>query len=158
METFRQSIFEDAVKSAYDFVQDNHSRSSQKGTLRGLHFQSPPHAQGKLARCTIGAILDIAVDIRSQSNTYGQYIKAELSAQNGSQLWVPPGFLHGFLTLTDNVDVQYKCTNYYVPKFDGAVIWNDPDLKIDWGVSPDDVILSGKDKAAQKFADFTSPF
>jgi len=158
METFRQSIFKTATQSQLRFVQDNHSRSSQKGTLRGLHFQTPPHPQGKLVRCTIGAILDVAVDARTASPTYGQYVKAELNSENGKQLWVPPGFLHGFLTLTDNVDVQYKCSDYYNAECDGGVLWNDPDLNIDWGITPDKVILSDKDKTAQTFADFISPF
>jgi len=158
METFRQSAFEIAAGTKLKFVQDNQSRSAQKGTLRGLHFQTPPHPQGKLVRCTIGKILDVAVDARRGSPTYGRYIKAELSGENHAQLWVPPGFLHGFLTLTDNVDVHYKCTDYYAPDCDGSVLWNDPDIGIDWGVEPQDIILSDKDKVAQKFADFVSPF
>jgi len=158
MESFRQSAFEAATQTPFSFVQDNHSRSALKGTLRGLHFQTPPHPQGKLVRCTQGVILDVAVDARKASPTYGRYIKAELSDENNAQLWVPPGFLHGFLTLTDGVDVQYKCTDYYAPDCDGSVLWNDPDLAIDWGIDGDNVILSGKDKAAQKFADFISPF
>lgn len=162
MESFRQSSFEAAAKTSIKFVQDNHSRSAQKGTVRGLHFQTPPHPQGKLVRCIKGKILDIAVDARKASPTYGRHIKAELSEENNAQLWVPPGFLHGFVTLSDAVDVQYKCTDYYAPDCDGSVLWNDPDLGIDWGsdwgFDPKTAILSDKDKAAQRFADFISPF
>jgi len=158
METFRQSVFNEAIGEPLHFVQDNHSRSTQKGTLRGLHFQTPPHPQGKLVRCIIGKILDVAVDARRQSPTYGRYVKAELSDENHAQLWVPPGFLHGFLTLTDHVDVQYKCTDYYAADCDGSVLWSDPDIGIDWGVDRQNIILSDKDKTAQRFADFVSPF
>ncbi len=158
MESFRQTEFEMAAKSSLKFVQDNHSRSLQKGTLRGLHYQSPPHAQGKLVRCIAGKVLDVAVDVRRGSASYGKYVSAELSSDNHAQLWVPPGFLHGFLTLTDHVDIQYKCTNYYAADCDGSVLWNDPDIAIDWGVDPENVILSNKDKNAQRFADFQSPF
>lgn len=158
METFRSSEFQQATKTSYEFVQENHSRSALKGTLRGLHFQTPPHPQGKLVRCTAGKILDVAVDARRGSATYGQYIKAELSDENNAQLWVPPGFLHGFLTLTDGVDVQYKCTDYYAPECDGSVLWNDSDIGIDWGIDTKSVILSDKDRRAENFADFKSPF
>ncbi|HOZ31487.1 MAG TPA: dTDP-4-dehydrorhamnose 3,5-epimerase [Tabrizicola sp.] len=138
------------------WVQDNHSLSGSKGTLRGLHFQSPPRAQDKLVRCTAGAILDVAVDIRSGSPTYGRWVGVKLSAENGRQLFVPKGFLHGFLTLTDGAEVQYKCTDIYSPDHDGAVRWDDPALGIDWGIATP--ILSDKDARAPLLADIANPF
>ncbi len=138
------------------WVQDNHSLSAAKGTLRGLHFQSPPRAQDKLVRCTAGAILDVAVDIRSGSPTYGRWVGVKLSAENGRQLFVPKGFLHGFLTLTDGAEVQYKCTDIYSPDHDGAVRWDDPALGIDWGIATP--ILSDKDARAPLLADIANPF
>ena len=137
------------------FVQDNHSFSAQKGTLRGLHYQSPPRAQDKLVRCTRGAIRDVAVDGRRSSPTYGKWVDVELSAENGRQLLVPKGFLHGFVTLTPDCEVQYKCTDTYAPAHDGAVRWDS--VGIDWGLSGDPV-LSAKDAAAPAFADWQSPF
>lgn len=157
-ETFRQSVFDDAVGERLAFVQDNQSLSRQKGTVRGLHYQSPPHAQGKLVRCTQGAIVDVAVDVRAGSSTYGQWISATLTADNDQQLWVPAGFLHGFSTLSDDTVVQYKCTDYYAAECDRNVLWNDPDLDIDWGLGNMSPILSDKDAAAPHFADFQSPF
>jgi len=136
------------------FVQDNHSFSAATGTLRGLHYQRPPRAQDKLVRCSRGAILDVAVDVRKGSPTYGHWVAEELSAANGRQLLVPKGFLHGFVTLTTDTEVQYKCTDTYAPDCDGAVRWDS--LGIDWGT--DAPILSGKDAAAIPFADFDSPF
>ena len=141
-----------------DFLQDNHSFSADQGTVRGLHFQSPPSAQDKLVRVLRGAIMDVAVDVRTGSPTYGQWVGEELSAENGRQLLVPKGFLHGFATLTPDVDVAYKCTDYYAPDCDGAVRFDDPDLKIDWGIPNDQAILSGKDADAPAFKDFQSPF
>lgn len=138
------------------WVQDNHSFSAAKGTLRGLHFQSPPRAQDKLVRCSRGAILDVAVDIREGSASYGKWVGVELSAENGRQLLVPKGFLHGFVTLTDDVEVQYKCTNLYSPENDGAVRWNDPAIGIDWGTTTP--ILSDKDAKAPLLADIGNPF
>lgn len=138
------------------FVQDNHSFSAAKGTLRGLHFQRPPHAQDKLVRCTRGAILDVAVDIRKGSPHYGKWVGVELSAENGQQLLVPKGFLHGFLTLTPDCEVQYKCTDIYAPDCDGAVAWDS--VGIDWGLQGATPILSAKDAVAQALADFDSPF
>ena len=140
-----------------DFVQDNHSFSPERVTVPGLHFQSPPHAQDKLVRCGRGALFDVAVDIRKGSPTYGQWYGAELSFENGAQLLVPKGFLHGFMTLTDDCEICYKCTDYYAPECDGAVAWNDPDIGIDWplDVTP---VISDKDAAAQNLADFDSPF
>lgn len=137
-----------------EFVQDNHSYSAPRHTLRGLHFQSPPHAQDKLVRCTRGAIWDVAVDVRCGSPTYGTWVAVELSAENGSQLFVPKGFLHGFLTLTEDCEVQYKCSDYYVPDCDGAVRWDT--LDIDWGT--DAPVLSNKDASALPFSAFVSPF
>lgn len=141
-----------------DFVQDNQSFSADKGTVRGLHFQAPPHAQDKLVRCLRGAIMDVAVDIRKGSPTYGKWVGEELSAENGRQLLVPKGFLHGFATLTPDVDVAYKCTDFYSAECDGGLRFDDPDLGIDWGISNADAILSVKDDAAGAFADFASPF
>jgi dTDP-4-dehydrorhamnose 3,5-epimerase len=139
------------------FVQDNHSFSAQAGTVRGLHFQSPPHAQDKLVRCTRGAILDVAVDARRGSPSYGAWFGAELTAENGLQLLVPAGFLHGFATRLPDTEVQYKCSDVYAPECDGAVRWDDPTLAIDWGLS-EAPVLSTKDAAAQAFDDFRSPF
>lgn len=141
-----------------DFVQDNHSFSAQVGTVRGLHYQSPPHAQDKLVRASRGRILDVAVDIRVGSPTFGQWVGEELSAENGKQLLVPKGFLHGFATLEPDTEVQYKCTDYYAPECDGAVRFNDPDIGIDWGISPETAVLSDKDMVAPLFKDFKSPF
>ena len=138
------------------FVQDNHSFSAEKGTLRGLHFQRPPRAQDKLVRCTRGTILDVAVDSRKGSPHYGQWVGIELSAENGKQLLVPKGFLHGFLTLTPDCEVQYKCTDTYAPDCDGAVAWNS--VGIDWGLNGATPVLSAKDAAAPALADFDSPF
>ncbi|NJS40141.1 MAG: dTDP-4-dehydrorhamnose 3,5-epimerase [Rhodobacteraceae bacterium] len=138
------------------WVQDNHSFSAAKGTLRGLHYQSPPRAQDKLVRCSRGAILDVAVDIRAGSPSYCAWVGVELSAENGRQLFVPKGFLHGFLTLTDDVEVQYKCSDVYSPDHDGAVRWDDPAIGIDWGVSAP--ILSDKDAKAPLLAAIGTPF
>ena len=138
-----------------DFVQDNHSVSARAGTLRGLHFQSPPHAQTKLVRCGRGALYDVAVDIRRGSATYGQWVGVELSAENGRQLLIPAGFLHGFVTRADDTEIVYKCSDYYAPDCDGAVAWNS--VGIDWGLTGDPV-LSAKDAAAPALADFVTPF
>ncbi|MFN4191537.1 MAG: dTDP-4-dehydrorhamnose 3,5-epimerase [Tabrizicola sp.] len=138
------------------FVQDNHSFSAAKGTLRGLHFQRPPRAQGKLVRCSRGAILDVAVDIREGSATYGHWVGVELTADNGRQILVPKGFLHGFVTLTDDTEVQYKCTDFYSPDHDGAVRWDDPSIGIDWGIAAP--ILSDKDARAPLLAEIGTPF
>ncbi|MBO9453364.1 dTDP-4-dehydrorhamnose 3,5-epimerase [Tropicibacter sp. R16_0] len=138
-----------------EFVQDNHSLSATVGTIRGLHFQSPPHAQDKLVRCGRGALFDVAVDIRKGSPTYGQWVGVELSAENGKQLLVPKGFLHGFVTKAPDTEICYKCTDYYAPECDGAVRWDS--CGIDWGFAGDPV-LSDKDAAAPALADFDSPF
>lgn len=157
METFRSSVFEEAVGVRTEFVQDNCSRSIKPGTLRGLHFQTPPMAQGKLLTCSQGAILDVAVDIRKDSQTYGQYVYAEMHADTGQHIWVPPGFMHGFVTREPNTEVRYKCTQYFSAAHGGAVKWDDPDLAIEWDLT-DTPILSGNDKTAPRFADLESPF
>ena len=138
-----------------DFVQDNQSLSG-KGVLRGLHFQNPPYAQGKLVRVIKGAVLDIAVDIRKDSPTYGQYFSVELSEKNKTIVWIPPGFAHGFLTLEDNTIFTYKCTGVYNKEYEGSLLWNDKDLNINWKVN--DPLVSEKDLVAGNFKDFVSKF
>ncbi len=138
------------------WVQDNHSMSARVGTLRGLHYQRPPHAQDKLVRCSRGAIFDVAVDIRQGSPTYGRWKGVELTPQNGRQMLVPKGFLHGFVTRVPDTEVQYKCSDVYAPDCDGAVRWDDPDIGIDWGVSAP--VLSAKDSVAPALRDLASPF
>lgn len=141
-----------------DFVQDNHSLSAQVGTVRGLHFQSPPHAQDKLVRCGRGRLFDVAVDIRKGSPTYGHWIGEELSFENGKQLFIPAGFLHGFVTRVPDTEIIYKCSDYYAPECDGAVRFDDPDIGIDWGLGDMAAMLSDKDAAAPRLRDFDSPF
>lgn len=141
----------------FDFVQDNHSLSALVNTVRGLHFQSPPHAQDKLVRCGRGALFDVAVDIRKGSPTFGQWVGYELSFENGRQLLVPAGFLHGFSTRAPDTEIIYKCSDYYAPECDGAVRFDCPDIDIDWGLTGD-AVLSGKDQIAPVMADFDSPF
>jgi len=138
-----------------EFVQDNHSMSAQVGTVRGLHFQSQPHAQDKLVRCGQGALFDVAVDIRKGSPSYGQWFGLELSAENGKQLLVPKGFLHGFVTRAPNTEIIYKCTDYYAPDCDGAVRWDS--CGISWD-HQGEMVLSDKDAVAPALADFDSPF
>ncbi|WP_300039435.1 dTDP-4-dehydrorhamnose 3,5-epimerase [uncultured Roseobacter sp.] len=141
-----------------DWVQDNHSLSAQTGTVRGLHFQSPPHAQAKLVRCGQGALFDVVVDIRRGSPTYGQWTGAELSAGNGRQLLVPEGFLHGFATRVPDTEIIYKCSDYYAPECDGAVHFDSAALGIDWGLDGLEPVLSEKDAQAVDFKEFESPF
>ncbi|MFY9239615.1 MAG: dTDP-4-dehydrorhamnose 3,5-epimerase [Roseovarius sp.] len=141
-----------------DFVQDNHSVSEASGTVRGLHFQTPPHAQAKLVRCGRGALWDIAVDIRRGSPTYGQWIGCDLSFENGRQLLIPAGFAHGFVTRAPGTEIIYKCSDYYAPDCDRALAFDDPDIGIDWGVERDQAQLSAKDAAAPCFATLDSPF
>ncbi|WP_019956802.1 dTDP-4-dehydrorhamnose 3,5-epimerase [Yoonia vestfoldensis] len=138
-----------------DFVQDNHSLSVHEGTLRGMHYQALPRAQDKLVRCTRGSIYDVAVDVRNGSPSYGRWVGVTLSAENGHQLFIPKGFLHGFVTLEADTEVQYKCSDYYAPECDGTVRWDG--IGIDWPLTGDPV-LSAKDAAAPQFSDFTSPF
>lgn len=156
-ETYSAERFKAAGIEA-DFVQDNHSLSVQAGTVRGLHYQSPPFAQAKLVRVLRGAIVDVAVDVRKGLPTYGKWVKAELSAENGVQIFVPRGFLHGFATLVPDTEIAYKVDSYYSKECDGAVKWNDPDLAIDWGLGSIVPALSQKDEQAPAFRDFNSPF
>lgn len=141
-----------------DFAQDNHSFSASRGTLRGLHYQAPPHAQIKLVRCGAGAVWDVAVDARQGSPTFGRWFGIELSPANGLQLLIPAGFLHGFSTLTENAELLYKCSDVYVPACDGAVRFDDPAFGIDWKLDGAAPVLSDKDRAAPAFADWLNPF
>lgn len=140
------------------FVQDNHSYSRDAGTVRGLHFQSPPHAQAKLVRCGRGRVFDVAVDIRRGSPTYGKWAGVELSRENGLQIFIPAGFLHGFVTREPDSELLYKCSDVYAPECDGAIRFDDPDIGIDWGIDPTTAILSDKDQKAASLRDFKSPF
>ena len=155
-ESYNQKAFKEAGINE-NFVQDNQS-FSQRGTLRGLHGQAPPYGQGKLVRVIQGRVIDVAVDIRKESPTYGRQEAVELSADNFRMLWIPAGFLHGFVTLEDNTIFSYKVTNLYNKESEIGVIWNDPDLNIDWGIAEQDLILSEKDKALPSFKEFSSPF
>lgn len=143
MESWNKKKMEEAGLY-YDFVQDNHSKSTVKGTLRGIHFQKGDKAQAKLVRCVKGAVLDVAVDLRKNSPTFKQWVGVELSAENKKQLLIPRGFGHGFVTLTDDVEFLYKADNYYEPEADAGIRWNDPEIAVDWGV--ENPILSEKDK------------
>ena len=154
-ESWNQRALEEAGVFLPEFVQDNHSLSHEAGTVRGLHYQAPPHAQGKLVRCGRGRIFDVAVDARVGSPTFGGWYGEELSFDNGAQLWIPAGFLHGFMTLEPDSEIVYKCTAHYAPEADGAVRWDS--LGIDWGLDAPPV-LSGKDAAAPAFNDWQSPF
>ena len=140
-----------------DFLQENHSFSWEVGTLRGLHFQAPPDAQGKLVRCGKGAIFDVAVDIRKGSQTFGHWEGYELTEENGHQLYVPIGFAHGFLTLKPDSEIVYKCTNYYAPKAEGSIRWDDPSIGIEWPLS-ENIILNKRDASAPLLKDFKTPF
>lgn len=152
----RQSLAQEGIN--IDWVQDNHSFSEFAATVRGLHYQAPPHAQAKLVRCGRGALFDVAVDIRKESPTFGQWIGVELSFDNGRQLLIPEGFLHGFVTREPNTEIIYKCSNYYAPEADGAVRYDSPELGIEWGCEQMEAILSEKDASAPSFAEFNSPF
>lgn len=147
-ESFNAKKFQGLTGIKRDFVQDNHSRSS-KGVLRGLHYQLNPHAQGKLVRVVKGEVFDVAVDIRRQSNTFGKWVGVYLSDENKKQLWIPEGFAHAFLTLSDTAEFLYKTTAYYAPETERCIIWNDPDLAINWPT--DEIILSGKDADGARF-------
>ena len=150
-ESFSQREFDEAVRRVR-FVQDNESRSS-RGVVRGLHFQKPPFAQSKLVRVISGAVLDVAVDIRRGSPTFGRHVALELSGENHRQVFIPRGFAHGFSVLTESVVFQYKCDNYYSPESEGAIAWDDPDLGIDWKIASSDVILSEKDRCHSRLRD-----
>lgn len=150
-ESFNGKAFDEAVGHHVEFVQDNHSRST-KGVLRGLHYQLPPHAQGKLVRVTRGAVFDVAVDIRKSSPTFGKWVGEELSEDNHKQLWIPPGFAHGFLVLSETADFLYKTTNYYAASHERSIVWNDATIGIQWpqiGMAP---ALSAKDAVGAAFA------
>ncbi|MBR1720390.1 MAG: dTDP-4-dehydrorhamnose 3,5-epimerase [Phocaeicola sp.] len=160
----RGYFFESYNKNVYDrevapisFVQDNESFST-RGVVRGLHFQRPPYSQAKLVRVIKGVVLDVAVDIRKGSPTYGKYVKAVLSDENKLQFFIPKGFAHGFAVLSDEALFQYKCDAFYEPSAEGGIRWNDPDLNIDWGIPADQIILSAKDELHPLLKDFDSPF
>lgn len=152
----KERLVENGVE--LEFVQDNHSLSRQLGTVRGLHYQTPPHAQAKLVRCGRGALLDVAVDIRKGSPTYAQWMAIELNEDNGKQLLVPEGFAHGFVTLRPDTEIVYKCTDYYAPDCDRAIAFDDPDIGVDWGITRDTAVLSDKDAEAPKLSDADTPF
>lgn len=151
-ESFNQSKFNQAVGYDVEFVQDNHSRSA-KGVLRGLHYQLPPHPQGKLVRCVVGEVFDVAVDIRKSSPTFGQWVGVHLSAENKRQLWIPPGFAHGFLTLSEHAEFLYKTTDYWAKECEQAIIWNDPSIGIQWPEFDGQPLLSDKDQQAPKLSE-----
>lgn len=147
VETYRRAVLEDAGASV-EFVQDNHSRSAKRGTIRGLHFQREPRAQDKLVRVVRGCVLDVVVDIRPSSPTFGRHVAIELSADNWRQLFVPRGFAHGFATLTDEAEVLYKCSDYYSPEHEGGLRWDDPALAIDWPFEPgESLTINARDSA-----------
>ncbi len=150
-ESFNQQAFNQATGLDVQFVQDNHSRSAQ-GVLRGLHYQLPPHAQGKLVRCTRGAVWDVAVDIRKSSPTFGKWVGVELTGENHKQFWIPPGFAHGFVVLSAEADFLYKTTAYYAPQHDRCVAWNDASIDIAWPKLNTTMQLSSKDSAGKPFA------
>jgi dTDP-4-dehydrorhamnose 3,5-epimerase len=151
-ESFNQKALEEHVGTTLSFVQDNHSKSTQ-GVLRGLHYQAEPYAQGKLVRCSVGEVFDVAVDIRRDSSTFGKWVGVTLSAENKRQLWIPEGFAHGFVVLSETAEFLYKTTNYYNPSAERSIIWNDPTLNITWPISAEKVILSAKDADANYFND-----
>ena len=151
-ESFNQAKFESAVGYAVSFVQDNHSRSA-RGVLRGLHYQLPPHPQGKLVRCVLGEVFDVAVDIRKSSPTFGQWVGVHLSAENKRQFWIPAGFAHGFLTLSEHAEFLYKTTDYWAKDCEQAIIWNDPQVGIEWPAFDGQPLLSEKDQQASKLSE-----
>lgn len=155
-ESFSEKDFAEAVGEV-KFVQDNESKSSY-GVLRGLHFQKPPHAQAKLVRVVKGRVLDVAVDLRKGSPTFGKHVAVELTEENHRQLFIPRGFAHGFVVLSDEAVFQYKCDNYYAPQSEGSVLWNDPDIGIEWGIPSEDVMLSEKDRNAPLLKDLGDVF
>lgn len=154
-ESYNARELTQALGSQHNFVQDNHSKS-RRGVLRGLHYQLAPQAQGKLVRVVAGEIFDVVVDIRKASPSFGQWVGARLSSQNHHQLWIPPGFAHGFLTLSDATEVLYKTTDFYAPSLERAIRWDDPQLAIDWPLTPEEkthVLVSAKDAQAPAFGD-----
>jgi dTDP-4-dehydrorhamnose 3,5-epimerase len=148
-ESFNESVFREATGAEYLFVQDNHSKSA-KGVLRGLHYQLPPHPQGKLVRVVQGAVFDVAVDIRRNSPTFGRWVGAELSAENKQQLWIPPGFAHGFVTLSETAEFLYKTTDFYAPALERSIAWNDPTIAVNWHFAGEPR-LSAKDQEGVPF-------
>ena len=155
-ESYNKKAFDELI-GRVDFVQDNESCSS-RGVMRGLHFQRPPHAQAKLVRCVRGSVLDVAVDIRRGSPTYGRHVSCLLTERNHRQFFIPRGFAHGFAVLSDTAVFQYKCDNYYCPEADGGISILDPTLGIDWGINPEEAILSDKDRKHPLLSEFDSPF
>ena len=156
LESFNKKNFEDNI-GKIDFVQDNESKSS-RGVIRGLHFQKPPFAQAKLVRCIKGSVMDVAVDIRKGSPTYGKYVSIELSEDNKKQLYIPRGFAHGYSVLSESAIFAYKVDNNYAPECDAGILWKDPDLNIQWGVNNDDILISKKDSKLPSFSELDSPF
>jgi len=154
-ESYNEKTFNNFIDDEITFIQDNISESNRH-VLRGLHFQAPPYAQGKLIQVIKGSVIDIAVDLRKASNTFGKHVKVEISSKNHRQLWIPPGFAHGFVALEDHTIFSYKCTNYYSKNHEMDLLWNDVDLDINWGV--ENPIISEKDKNAHSFKNFDSPF
>ncbi|ASS47432.1 MAG: dTDP-4-dehydrorhamnose 3,5-epimerase [Candidatus Fluviicola riflensis] len=154
-ESFNHRDFESAVGFPVEFVQDNES-VSHRNVLRGLHFQLPPMSQGKLVRVVQGSVLDVAVDLRKNSSTFGKHVAVQLSSENKKQLWIPPGFAHGFLSLEEGTIFSYKCTNYYAPETECTLQWNDPELGINWGIEKP--VISAKDQNSLLFHTFTTPF
>ena len=156
LESFNLNMFEKNIQLV-TFVQDNESKSS-RGILRGLHFQTPPFDQAKLVRCIEGTVLDVAVDIRKDSKTYGQHIAVKLSGENKKQLFIPRGFAHGFVVLSDSATFAYKVDNSYAPDYDAGIRWNDKELKIQWGLKESEVLVSDRDSKLPFFSEFESPF
>lgn len=156
-ETYNKQVLEKAG-IVINFVQDNHSLSADKGTVRGLHFQVPPFAQDKLVRVVRGSVFDVAIDLRRGSPTYGKHVSAVLSAEEWNQILVPIGFAHGFMTLEGQTEIVYKVSNYYAPDYDKGLLWNDPALGIDWPLSEEQAVLSKKDGLHPRFAELETPF
>lgn len=154
-ESYNQSVFNELTGLDIQFVQDNHSRSA-RNVLRGLHFQLPPKAQGKLVRAVVGEVFDVAVDIRKDSRTFGKWVGEILSAENKRQLWIPPGFAHGFLVLSESAEFLYKATEYYAPEFERSVLWSDPELAIRWPVGAGGVLVSAKDAQSPTLMEIAS--
>tara|TARA_B110000008_G_scaffold270027_1_gene299855 strand:+ start:815 stop:1369 length:555 start_codon:yes stop_codon:yes gene_type:complete len=158
VETFKQTLFDEAIGYKVNFVQDNESKSISRGVLRGLHFQSYPYTQGKLVRVISGEVLDVAVDIRSNSSTFGQHVSVVLSEENKKQLFIPRGFAHGFVVLSESATISYKVDEYYAAKHNDGIAYNDPDINIDWGFSESELMLSEADKNYPTLADSNKLF